>query len=430
MNFYLPRIDGMHFMMDRDHNNYTKESYELIDMIYKEMECIEVSSHDEGKSIYVRYERGDLKDYAKLWGLNIKSKKKYQEELEKFLKEYYMEYDWVEIETHRYKEYKTMVINNDFFIQVVPIEERKGFEYDITNFLKDLYQKIKYSIDLIKNNTYYEKLCNEISYIQRTGTIKLDAIFELNDEWKKEYYQFISQDDIDLFLKNINKQIEYSDIINQEASQDEKDFQKYLDINKKKYDCVGRIEKMTSNQYYDICKICYQSIQLEGSVNLSSKDLFYKYADGRDCGLKDIDGDNQKAFEEWVKIANDHACQIRRGSTTSRIDLWVDKDEKGYYFVLSGKYLWISCEVIKFYVELIKKNIPVFLFDAKTIKDRLIGKGVVGIVPHTVFPRYCQSMFDIDVCDFFHLPRYPDEYEQFLKHIHWYDIPNTYLKGK
>ena len=105
----------------------------------------------------------------------------------------------------------------------------------------------------------------------------------------------------------------------------------------------------------------------------------------------------------------------------------VYKDEKGYYFVLSGKYLLISNEVIKFYVELVKNNIPVFLVDAEVIKDRLIGNGIVGIVPYKIFPRYCQSLYDIDLCDYMHLPYYPNEYEEYLKYIEWQDVENTFL---
>lgn len=430
MEIYLPRIDSLRFIIGRDDNNYTKESYEIIDMIYEEMDCIKVSSYDEGKSIYVKYERGDFNDYKRLYDLNIKSKKKYKEEYEEFLKEYYMEYDWVEVEIHKYKEYKTIVINNDIIISVVPKEERKGFEYDITKFLIDLYKKIKYSINLIKNKTYYEKLCNEISYRQRTGIIRLDDIFNLNDEWKKDYYKYLSNEDIEMFLKNIDKQIKYSNMIDKEAAKYKDDYQKYFDFFKKEYEVVGRIEKMSGNDYYEICKLCYKSIGLEGVNELSSKDLFYKYADGRDCGLKDIDLNSFEAFDEWVNRANDHAFEIRMGSSTSRIDLWVDKDDNGYNLILSGKYLWISNEVIKFYLELTKNNVPVFLRDANVIRDRLIGKGLVGIVPYKVFPRYCQSLFDIDICDFVHLPYYPKDYNKFLKYIKWQEIPNTYLKDK
>ena len=166
----------------------------------------------------------------------------------------------------------------------------------------------------------------------------------------------------------------------------------------------------------------------KNEIGKEISNLFYKYADGRDCGLKDIDLYSYEAFDNWVKIANDHANQIRGGSSTTRIDLRVKKDDKGYYLVLSGRYLWISNEVIKFYVELTKKNMPVFLYDAEVIRDRLIGKGVVGIVPYKIFPRYCQSLFDVDVCDFMHLPYYPNEYNKYLKYIEWLDIDKTYLK--
>lgn len=428
MNYYLPMIEHLGFYVGRDINNFTEKSYELIDKIYETMECIKVVGRDEKKIIYVRYERGDFDSYTKFHKLKFKSKREYQEEHEYFLSEYHMEYDWIKVEIYRYEEYKTIIFNNDLIISVDPIDRRKGFEFDISDFLKDLYRKIQDSINLIINNTYYQKLCNEILFRQRTGIIKLDDLFNLNNNWKNDYFEFLSQKDIALFLKCIDKQIEYTNIVKKEASKHKSDFEKYCKELEKKYNCIHRLDKVNAKDYYDICKLCYKSINLESSNELPSKDLFYKYADGRDCGLKDIDLNSYEAFEEWVKIANDHAYQIRSGSTTSRIDLWVVKDDKGYYLVLSGKYLWISNEVIKFYVELTKNNIPVFLYDAEVIRDRLMGKGIVGIVPYKIFPRYCQSLFDIDICDFMHLPYYPKEYDQYLKYIEWEEVENTFLK--
>ena len=428
MNYYLPMIEHLGFYVGRDINNYTEKSYELIDKIYETMECIKAVGRDEKKIIYVRYERGDFDSYKKFHKLKFKSKREYQEEHEYFLSEYHMECDWIKVEIYRYEEYKTIVFNNDLIISIDPIDRRKGFEFDISDFFKDLYRKIQDSINLIINNTYYQKLCNEISFRQRTGIIKLDDLFNLNNNWKNDYFEFLSQKDIDLFLKCIDKQIEYTNIVKKEASKHKSDFEKYCKELDQKYNCIHRLDKVNAKDYYDICKLCYKSINLESSNELPSKELFYKYADGRDCGLKDIDLNSYEAFEKWVKIANDHACQIRGGSTTSRIDLWVVKDEKGYYLVLSGKYLWISNETIKFYIALIKNNIPVFLFDAEVIRDRLIGNGIVGIVPYKIFPRYCQSLFDIDICDFMHLPYHPQDYNEYLKYIEWQEVDNTFLK--
>lgn len=392
------------------------------------MNCIKEINDNEVKIIYVRYERGSFEDYAKFYDINIKTKKKYDKEYKYFIEEFYMEKDWIKVEIYKYKEYKTMRINNKTIICSVPVEERKGFEYDISDFLKDLHKRIKYSINLIKNKTYYEILCKEISYRQRVGIIKLDDIFKLNDGWKKDYFEFLTQDDVNLFLNTIDKQLKYTKLVENEAQKYNDDYKKYIETTKQKYKCIGRINTMTAQNYYDICKLCYKSINLEGVKELTSKELFYKYADGRDCGLKDIDSNNNLEFAKWVEKANDHACQIRMGSSTSRIDLWVRKDEKGYYLTLSGKYLWISNEVIKFYVELIKHNIPVYLYDAEMIRNRLIGKGLVGIVPYNVFPRYCESFFEEDICDFINLPDYPKDFNKYLQYIKWQDIENTILK--
>ena len=167
MKYYLPMIENLGFYIGRDINNFTTKSYELVDKIYEAMECIKEVGRDEKKIIYVRYERGDFDSYKKFYKLKLKSKKHYQNEYNYFVNEYYMEYDWIEVKIYRYEEYKTIVFNNDLIISIDPLEKRKGFEFDISTFLQDLYEKILDSINLIRKGTYFHKLCNEISNRQK-----------------------------------------------------------------------------------------------------------------------------------------------------------------------------------------------------------------------------------------------------------------------
>ena len=122
------------------------------------------------------------------------------------------------------------------------------------------------------------------------------------------------------------------------------------------------IKDMTENKYYEICKIAYNAIG-KGDDNLSAKELFYKNADGRDQGLGEIEGDSINAFNIWYQENHhhfDHTFEILPSRSFYRGDLWVDITKDSYYLRLSGSNFWTSLDVIKIYMELIKKKILLY----------------------------------------------------------------------
>jgi hypothetical protein len=89
----------------------------------------------------------------------------------------------------------------------------------------------------------------------------------------------------------------------------------------------------------------------------------------------------------------------------------------GYYFVINGKYR--EWESIRFFVALRAAGLPVVLDDADEIAAKFDGTGYIGIVPHRLFPAYCEELYPDrygHVIDFRHLY---DEDKDLLPYVEW-----------
>ena len=69
-------------------------------------------------------------------------------------------------------------------------------------------------------------------------------------------------------------------------------------------------KSLTANEYFAYCKIAYIAARREDETvdeNLSGRELYRVFADGRDDGLLAIDGDSREEFSTWI----DHTHPLR-----------------------------------------------------------------------------------------------------------------------
>ena len=61
------------------------------------------------------------------------------------------------------------------------------------------------------------------------------------------------------------------------------------------------LHEMTANKYFRLCEICYDANNYFKTPEkvFTPREKYLKMADGRDAGLKNIDGDSPAAFYEW-----------------------------------------------------------------------------------------------------------------------------------
>lgn len=320
-------------------------------------------------------------------------------------REYPKENYWYHFELRKViyenKKYYLIAINNNLILNVDPLNAR-GWEENRTNLVNIVYDVVKDFIEFAKNTDYNDYVNDNLDYELREGILLLKDYWEIEPDEKKKYFDKLANIDICDFIEKVNNQ---------------------------NVDNLVLIEDMTANKYYEICKIAYNAIGKDDKT-FSSKELFYKNADGRDQGLSEINGNSIEEFNTWYRENEhhfDHTFEILPGRSFYRANLWIVKKDNGYYLKLSGKNFWTSLDVIKIYVELIKNNIPVILCDAELITKRLLGESNLAIISTGKTAYGYHKVFEQYFLDGMHLPE--ENRELFIGKIKWEDIPKLEIKN-
>lgn len=390
---------------------YTSKCYEDINQIFLALQQLELTSGKTTWELWLCAERGTIQDYAKSYG-------SYEENLEDGIVENYEEYKalWMNeypdpLEWFNFvavgdptTEYRAIFLRHRQILEVD--EEKKNsnentYPEDISEFTCWLLDSVNLTILAIKEGLYNKSVEKLLPYKHRVGTIKRSALWDIYPEDKKEYYKNLSEDEIKEFLLS--------------ATDDPNTL-------------TALLTEITANDFYRFCSLGYQAIQydIEG---LSPKEQYYRFADGRDEGLKNIDPDSPADFDDWYRNRpqGGHPWEVCRGGNSTHISLYIrDTKDYEYYLIVGGPSLWRSAEAIKFYLALHHAQLPVLFNKASLIKDRLRGEEKVGIVPEGVFPRYCSTWFpNENIISFMNLSA--DHATEEIEHAEWYPLKKAKL---
>lgn len=150
-------------------------------------------------------------------------------------------------------------------------------------------------------------------------------------------------------------------------------------------------------------------------------------ADGRDAGLRNINGDSLKAFYEWYHGAERigaHPWEICRGGNSTHISLFISEVQNKWETRLEGSSIVRIEETVRMAVALFENKIPFHLSDAEEIVRMVTGNDFIGIVPDTIFPRYCHSLFPREdtIIDFMNLGFDKEIILNIIKRTYWYPL--------
>ena len=117
---------------------------------------------------------------------------------------------------------------------------------------------------------------------------------------------------------------------------------------------------MTANDFYKYCAVGYTAMGYDIGA-MTPKEQYYRYADGRDGKLAEINGNSPEEFAEWLNGSDwhgTHPWEVCRGGNSTHISLYVCCDDCGFYFGLAGSSYSRSTETIKFYLALCRAGFP------------------------------------------------------------------------
>lgn len=413
---------------------------EVLDPLFKAMEDLApFKKNDEAKGIWVMVPRGGITDWRTYEEAREYEEVESKKEYEKFWREYYpfeMEWYFVGISENKpdarwkfrglsvaSREENCLIVNanlNDGVREETWYKEEPAIE-----LCKLLLPAVENSMGMLRDGTYNRFVEKNLPYLYRTGVIKRSAVYAAEPEYKEREFEGLKPEQIQRYRSLISS-----------GNNDELK--------------IGRLEKITANDFFRACELGYQAIGKK-TEGFTPDQLYLRYADGRDEGLTGkghglnegpgIDFDDPSAWEEWYFGSHDggHPWEVVPGGNSTHMALFVrhdrhtlewkvrlgemtqeeaDQHPVGFYYQITGKHR--PMESVSFYLALHDAGLPVLISDAEEILARFDASDYIGIVPHAVTPKYCESMFPEQygkVIDFMHV--YQEDLEKYKNDIIW-----------
>lgn len=341
--------------------------------------------YDNGmRVLHFCVDRGTIEDFGDYEDMLSCGEVGSREEFEKYwLDSYPNEKQWFTFSFFEEDGYISISVNHRSIIAVRQDSEPEPWGIDAGEFVEWMTFELKNCVREIGDGTYNERIRRELPPELRIGTITRKAFWEVYPEEKAGYFENLPESDVTEFLHLLE---EVEDMIPPK----------------------NRLKEMTSGLFYHACALGYAANKYEGCYTLSPKELYLKYADGRDDGLRELPEDSAEDFARWYEYERNrggHPWEVCRGGNSTHVSLFVSHSDQGFYFIVDGKSWDRSVEAIKFYLSIHRAGLPVVIHEGKKLAERLTGAEMIGIVPDGVFPRYCDSYFpEESILDFMNLP--------------------------
>ena len=409
---YLFRLGQIKYSGWGNHVSYDEATYPLLDELFELLRQIVPSSPGRAWELWLRAERGTLEDYSNLNNDSYGECDELpsREECEQLWKqEFPEETEWFYFCAVEDPEtgYRTVAVNHRLVILQCPDEEKTDWPYNVSEFVGWLVDSVRNVIKELEDGSYNDRVRKELPVQHRTGTIRRKDFWNVYPEARKEFFKDLSEKDVEEFV---------SCMMEQNDSPDQLPF---------------RISSITANEFYRYCALGYRENDYEGT-ELSPKEQYYKHADGRDEGLRDIDGDSPEAFADWYYDKNrggGHPWEVCRGGNSTHVSLYVHGGEEGWYLAVAGDAWSRTVESVKFYLALHRKKLPVYMYNGKILANRLLEGDHIGVVPQGVFPAYYSNYFpgEKDIIDYINLSF--EDKDKLAPFCLWKDIPPVELAG-
>ena len=295
-------------------------------------------------------------------------------------------------------------INGSYVCGLNDPNEVEWPDIDATDMLDVLIEIVRDVIDRLRKGTYNDWVLANLSYTLKTGTISRKDYYDAFPEEREKYR--ISDHAREILLRDVS---------------------------------TGIVPK-TARQYYEACAVCYHALGLS-SGNLRFEDteeertryggatpreLYYRFADGRDDGLAQVDLDSETEFLKWLQhkepygYAGGHPFEIIfsfSGQHSVHLYAWDDR------LYLAGGQFPANMSALKMYVALVDQGYKVEFANRDSILQRVEETDRIGIKPW--FEYESSSDFDEDVLDVIELDS--DSYPKLKAKIVWQPIRKTYL---
>lgn len=400
-----PKVDNLIYQAEKQYEISDGRTKALVNELFRKLQSITACGEDEQRKLWLTAPRGSIEEFGYYKIYLEDGEVESREEFEKlWLSEYPDPQKWYLLSTTVYKDIFSVFINGKLVLQILPESElQRQYPCDKSELAGWLLDAANNTIASLKRDAYNKYVRINLPYRKRIGKILRQDYWRIFPDEKAAYLKDIKPAEIHRFISLINEQPTDKPLT--------------------------RLSEMTAGLFFNCCRLGYESNGYEGTERLTSKELYYTHADGRDEGLSELDESSAEAFSTWYHDKTHqggHPWEVCRGGNSTHISLYVHHDEKGWWLRLTGSSAGRSVETVKFYLALSEHGLPVYLDNAIELAAMLMGKDYIGIVPEDVLPAYCSSLFpDEKTLDFMNLPW--EETEQVIKAAIWYPVTEVLL---
>jgi len=407
--FYAPQIDAIIEGSSPGNNHISHGTYLKLKDIYKAFSCIKAGVDDEIRHTWLEVDRGPVEAFGDYEEFRESGEVSSRKEFEQLWKDYYPDKTkWYGFQTAKYEGTFYFYINGKLLFSIkddeTPVDKNNDPDEFFDGFVEWLEKRVLSEMSKLRqeSHTYNSYIQQNLSWSKRYGRIK-----------RKDYWEILGDNAIRPDKKLGEKIISKLEVL----------------VSDMKNKDMKLLPEMTANNFFRICEICYDANDYfkNSKETFTPQQKYLKMADGRDAGLRNIEGESPQAFKEWYhngERMGAHPWEICRGGNSTHISLFVSEVDNEWGIWLAGSSIARVEETVKMAVALHENNISFKLSDADEIVRMVTGNDFIGIVPDTVFPRYCHSLFpkEDNIIDFMNLGPDIDIIPELIQKIYWYPL--------
>jgi len=407
--FFAPQIDAIIEGFSPEDNPITLAIYLKLKDVYNVFSYIKSGNDDEIRHTWIEVERGPIDAFGNYKEFKESGQLKSPKEFEQLWEEYYPEKTkWYKFQTSKFRDEKFFYLNDKLFCTIQEKNPTTDFNSSVSDcfeqFINWLQERIIDEMSKLRQNPrdYNNYIQQNLSWTKRLGRIK-----------RKDFWNIIG-DDTFRIDRNLGKETI-------------KKLKVFIGASKKR--STPLLKEMTANMFFRMCEICYESNDYfkNPEETLTPLEKYLKMADGRDAGLRNIDGDSMEAFYEWyhgTEIIGAHPWEICHGGNSTHISLFISEAQNGWDLRLAGSSISRVEETARMVVALFENKISFQLSEAEEIVRMVTGNDFIGIVPDNIFPRYCHRLFPAqdNIIDFMNLGFDEEIIPKIIENAYWYPL--------
>ena len=181
---------------------YDETSYAAIDRIFSLLHRLEPGPENTSWELWLRAERGTIEDFGSFEELREDGQVENVEEFETWWhSEFPEEAAWFHFAAGEDQEigYRAIFLGHRHVLEVDGRRER-SFPNDISKFTAWLEEAVRDAVQMVETGSYQGLVERELPIWHRTGTILRRDLWRVFPQWKEEFFQDFSQQEMEEFL--------------------------------------------------------------------------------------------------------------------------------------------------------------------------------------------------------------------------------------